>query len=491
VSNRGGRELPGLLYVSQCLVQHKAAASRQTPPTGLPKNLEAEQTVLGVILLDSAGYLSAIRSLLEAGDFSLSRHERIYRRALELDDRGVTVNSVTLGEELEKHSELKGVGGLGFLNSLNDGLPQIKDIGSYVRVIQEKAMRRRIIFGADALAKRALLRTEDTDGVIAAGAEFFDALRAKRRESGPSIIENLPPVWSYQVNLEWIWDEIVAKGTVNLFTGESGGGKSTFMLKLSAVIASGGMLLGRAVEQRRVLYIDGENPLNVIKDRLSRLRIPENPQLTIWGCWNRPKPHGPGSAEVLRFAERHQPFLVFDSKKAFDGGDEQDATATRRHMDLYRRLTTSGATVALLHNTGKTESAKEYRGSSDVKASVDSAYLLERTDGSDSAAPLGGLRLKPFKSRLAPSKPIRFSYADGEFTTTEAAPRSACEILEDLLRAHPLSTQRRLIQLAQPLGIAKSKVAELLLKGHQEGKFDFQPGRSGSQKWYVREPVLQ
>src|SRR5262249_22259155 len=154
------------------------------------------------------------------------------------------------------------------------------------------------------------------------------------------------------------------------------------------------------VTQQPVLYVDGENPLFVIKDRLLRLGIAEYPNFKIWGTWNEPPAEGPGSSKILRFAEKYQPLVMFDSKKAFDGGDEQDATETRRHMNLYRRLATVGATIVLLHNSGKTDSAREYRGSSDIKAAVDSAFLLERTDGSDSGAPLGGLRLKPFKNRV-------------------------------------------------------------------------------------------
>jgi replicative DNA helicase len=119
----------------------------------LPANVEAEGFVLGSIILDCTRNLPLIRSRLQPDDFSVVKHQRIYRRALELDDRGIKVDRVTLAESLKSHRELSSVG-IGYLNSLDDHLPQIPNIASYADIVKEKSVRRQIIVSADSVAKR-------------------------------------------------------------------------------------------------------------------------------------------------------------------------------------------------------------------------------------------------------------------------------------------------------------------------------------------------
>jgi hypothetical protein len=146
----------------------------------LPKNLEAEIWVLGSIMRDSQRYLPIVRALLQPDDFCLDKHVRLFRRALELDDSGVGVNRVTLAEALRSHREFTSVG-IGYLNSLDDDLPEIIDIASYARVVKEKATRRRIIVWADALGKRAFSPAENNETLLASAQE---SLRRLQSDSG-------------------------------------------------------------------------------------------------------------------------------------------------------------------------------------------------------------------------------------------------------------------------------------------------------------------
>ena len=411
-------------------------------------------------------------------------------RRTDLHAREERIDRVTVANELMKHCQLESVDGLSYLVSLDDGLPEIANLESYIRIAKDKAARRRIMRANAASSIRCQDEAVSVDELIEERQGFFESMADEQRQSGPDVIENLPSVWTYEAEYEWLVPDLFAVGTVNLLTAESGDGKSTLTLWLAACIARGEPFLGRLTQQRRVLYVDRENPLAVVKDRLSRMGIPETPELLIWGTWNTPSPEGPNSPAILRFAEKYKPFIVFDNKVSFDEGDEQDAGETRRHMAHYWRLASLGATVMLLHNSGKSEGSKQYRGSSDIKAAVDAAFFVDRTDGSDSGSPLGALRMKPFKHRISPGAAIRFDYVNGQFVTTDAPVRSHLEILEDVLRVNPYSTHRRMIELVKPHGIAKGKLAELLLKGHEAGRFDFKPGRSGSQKWFLKSPDL-
>jgi RecA-family ATPase len=165
---------------------------------------------------------------------------------------------------------------------------------------------------------------------------------------------------------------------MTLITGESGIGKSTFALALAGAVAQGQRFLGFTALQKRVLYVDGENPAATVRERLERLSIPKLGNLDIWGGWCREHtPAGPFCAPVLEWARKHKGLVIYDSFIQFHPGSEQDASETRKYMDHYRKLVNAGCTVLLLHHVGKSEGAREYRGSSDIKASSDQAFCLE------------------------------------------------------------------------------------------------------------------
>jgi replicative DNA helicase len=144
---------------------------------GLPCNLDAERFVLGSILMDDSQFDAAAG--LELDDFSLEKHRRIFRRMADLRIRGEHIDRVTVAEELRKHSELESCDGLSYLVSLDDGLPRIFNLDSYVRIVKEKSVLRRIIFTSQRLANRCLVGEEDTEQILAdAQTEFRDVGQA-------------------------------------------------------------------------------------------------------------------------------------------------------------------------------------------------------------------------------------------------------------------------------------------------------------------------
>jgi len=143
--------------------------SANTTEKGLPTNVDAERFVLGSILLDEGFYVQAAGTL-EPDDFSLEKHRRIFRRMGELQERGETIDRVTVANELMKFNELEACDGLSYLVSLDDGLPHIPNLDSYIRIVKEKAILRRIIFASQNMMNRCLLGEEEA-GTILAGAE--------------------------------------------------------------------------------------------------------------------------------------------------------------------------------------------------------------------------------------------------------------------------------------------------------------------------------
>ena len=75
-----------------------------------PQNLEAEESVLGAMML-SPGAIGAVSEIVDAGDFYRESHAKIYRAALALYAKGEPVDAITLTDQLEERGELEDVGG--------------------------------------------------------------------------------------------------------------------------------------------------------------------------------------------------------------------------------------------------------------------------------------------------------------------------------------------------------------------------------------------
>ena len=150
---------------------------------GLPTTVDAERFVLGSVLLDDTLYVQAAGTL-EAEDFSLEKHRRIFKRMGELQDRGERIDRITVANELMKFNELEACDGLTYLVSLDDGLPQIPNLDSYIRIVKDKAVLRRIIFASQHMMNRCLLGEEEPGEILAGAEETLLKLGDSRAKSG-------------------------------------------------------------------------------------------------------------------------------------------------------------------------------------------------------------------------------------------------------------------------------------------------------------------
>jgi hypothetical protein len=303
------------------------------------------------------------------------------------------------------------------------------------------------------------------------GAGLAQALRDGKQQpsepkSPPSItsLDQLGSIWKTEAQMRWLVPDLLAERSVNLLSAESGTGKTWLAYFLAGRVAHGGKVLGKQAEQRKVLYLDGENPVYMVKQRLHDLGIPETPNLVVWGGWHLDPAPGPDNLLIQEFARKEKPLLIWDSLVEFHTGDEQSSTETRRFMRKFRQLANIGATVLILHHMGKSDSSQEYRGSSDIKAVVDTAFKLKPV-GKDQTR-LDRLTLEPFKCRLAPLKPQGLKYIQGEgFVETEyVAPNDtkpdALEVVRAIVEANPGLNQADIVERAKEEGIAKHKVED-------------------------------
>src|SRR5512141_1632287 len=111
---------------------------------GLPANVDAERFVLGSILLNQDVYFQ-VAGAVEPEDFSLEKHRRIFARMRDLYDRGEKIDRVTLSNELQKQGQVESVDGFSYLVSLDEGMPALANIDSYIRIVKDKATLRQTI----------------------------------------------------------------------------------------------------------------------------------------------------------------------------------------------------------------------------------------------------------------------------------------------------------------------------------------------------------
>jgi archaellum biogenesis ATPase FlaH len=280
-------------------------------------------------------------------------------------------------------------------------------------------------------------------------------------------IAQLPSIWTLEANIEWLIDGVIPIGSVNLITSESGVGKTWLAYAIAGAVARGESFADLKVQQRPVLYLDGENPLCVVKQRLFDLGIPETPDLRVWGGWLGDPPPGPDSPLLEKYAYHHQPLLIWDSLVNFHNGEEQSATDTRKFMNYFRALAHFGATIIVLHHTGKTATSQEYRGTSDIKAAVDMAYQESEFSLNEG---IHLLTLRNFKGRFAPGKSFglkfvkRTGFVAHELPTQPTA-RDTMQTVIEIAKAHPRSNQSQIVKLAQQTGISKHQVEKCLADG--------------------------
>lgn len=175
--------------------------------TGLPVNLDAERFVLGAVLLDDSRFSEI--SGLDVEDFSIDRHQKVFRRMRDLHVRTEHIDKVTVAEELRQHNEL-GSDGISFLFSLDEGIPQVPHLDSYVRILRKKTALRRAVLLSEKLMNECLLEGADPAEILAGHTAQVEEL-ATRATTGRSAIrrvEDLDSIFAKGMPTEYLINPI-------------------------------------------------------------------------------------------------------------------------------------------------------------------------------------------------------------------------------------------------------------------------------------------
>ena len=134
-----------------------------------PQNLEAEQAVLGAILLEAEALIAAMEKL-KAEDFYSVSHQRIYDVMVSLNDDNQPIDLVTLTARLQDLGQMDEVGGMMYLAKLANSVPTAANVDYYAKIVEEKSILRRLIRTATQIVTSGYA-TEDDVGILLNDAE--------------------------------------------------------------------------------------------------------------------------------------------------------------------------------------------------------------------------------------------------------------------------------------------------------------------------------
>lgn len=130
-----------------------------------PHNLEAEQTVLGSIMIDGTALEKAI-NLLSGDDFYYEANKEIFESAKSVHWQNIPVDILTVSEEIKKKGKMEYIGGLQYLATLTENIITTKNVTTYIDIIKQKAILRRLISVSNEIIDRGYKESDDVENLI-------------------------------------------------------------------------------------------------------------------------------------------------------------------------------------------------------------------------------------------------------------------------------------------------------------------------------------
>ncbi|MHB0913898.1 MAG: replicative DNA helicase [Armatimonadota bacterium] len=144
-----------------------------------PQNLEAEQSTLGSMMIDH-GALEKGVDMLRPEDFYREAHNQIFDALISLAERNEPVDIVTVQEELRGRKKLEAVGGTEYLMALIDSVPTSSNLEHYAKIVEEKAILRRMIDACSQIISLSHGQVDEVEGLVDQAERLIFQISQKR-----------------------------------------------------------------------------------------------------------------------------------------------------------------------------------------------------------------------------------------------------------------------------------------------------------------------
>jgi replicative DNA helicase len=168
-----------------------------------PQSIEAEQSVLGAVLLENKAINQALE-ILTADDFYRETHREIFRAMMELSDHNQPVDAITLTDALRTKSVLEQIGGPAYIAELADAVPTAANVDHYASIVRRKSILRSIAATAARLNEEAYQADADADNLLERAETEILAIAEKRLQS--SFVGSNELVANALCTIEWRMD---------------------------------------------------------------------------------------------------------------------------------------------------------------------------------------------------------------------------------------------------------------------------------------------
>lgn len=181
-------------------------------------------------------------------------------------------------------------------------------------------------------------------------------------------------ILTLDIQTEYILDKLIPKGSITQLFGRGGIGKTSLCLQIARAVAEGLPFADLQTIKTPVYFIDFENPLSVLKERVTYIGNTEN--VYIWHISGNPMPPRLDTKEWELYKELPAGLLIFDTLRAAHLSDENNSKDMAIVIARLKELREAGFTILLLHHTPKGNEGI-YKGSTALLDLVDHVLSLE------------------------------------------------------------------------------------------------------------------
>jgi hypothetical protein len=322
-------------------------------------SMELEQAVLGASLIDDTGEaLRKAREVLVPGDFYKEGHRTVFFAMGKLADSGAPCDLVTLVDHLSRAGQLEIAGGQSYLMELATATPTVANVGHHARMVKEKSLRRQIKEVGQHLAQGA--DSEEVSELLT----LLDSLKGAQPAATVPALKSGSELQALDVTVSWLIANLLPRQSITLLHGRGGIGKTWLALLIGSAVSKGGLFMGLETEQAPVVYVDFENSLPVLVDRVKTVGADEvifwHPSVTQV---SPPRLDGDGCSQYKALPAGA--LLIFDTLRASQDLDENSSRDMAFIMARLKELRDSGFTILLLHHTPKGND-RAYKGSTAI-----------------------------------------------------------------------------------------------------------------------------